>query len=65
VNGAGHTITAHDPGPGVPFSGAVLTNDPAGHTMTIEALTVRGTGFVVNCAPRCRPASSSMTLVAL
>ena len=50
VDGAGHTITAHDPGPGVPFSGAVLTNDPTGHSMTIEDLTIKGTGFAVICA---------------
>jgi Putative Ig domain len=45
VDGAGHTITAHDPGPGVPFDGGVLTNDPTGHSMNIEALTIKGTSF--------------------
>jgi hypothetical protein len=51
VNGAGHTITAHDPGPGVPFDGGVLTNDPTGHSMNIEDLTIKGTGFAVDgCA---------------
>jgi hypothetical protein len=47
VNGAGHTITAHDP-PGGNFSGAVLTN--AGSTMNIENLTIQGTGFATDCA---------------
>ncbi len=50
IDGADHTITAHDPGPGIPFSRAVLTNDPTGHSMTIENLTVLGTGFAVNCS---------------
>jgi hypothetical protein len=49
VDGSGHTITAHDPGPGVFFVGAVLTNDPAGHSMTIQNLTIKGTGFSTNC----------------
>jgi hypothetical protein len=47
VNGAGHIITAHDPGPGVPFSGGVLTN--AGTSMNIEDLTIEGTGFATIC----------------
>jgi hypothetical protein len=50
VDGAGHTITAHDPSPGVPFSGAVLTNDPASTSMAIEGLTIEGTGFEGICA---------------
>ncbi len=49
VNGAGHRITAHDPSPGVPFSGAVLTNDPSGTSMNIEDLTIEGTGFEGVC----------------
>jgi hypothetical protein len=48
LDGAGHTITAHDPGPGVPFSGGVLTN--AGTSMNIEDLAIMGTGFAVICA---------------
>jgi hypothetical protein len=51
LDGAGYTITAHDPSPGTPFSGAVLTNDPAGTSMAIEDVTVKGTGFEVSCAP--------------
>jgi hypothetical protein len=47
VDGAGHTVTAHDPGPGVPFSGGVLTN--AGTSMNIEDLTIEGTGFAIIC----------------
>jgi Putative Ig domain len=47
VDGAGHTITAHDPGPGVPFSGGVLAN--AGTSMNIEDLTIEGTGFAAIC----------------
>jgi hypothetical protein len=50
LNGAGHTIMAHDPGPGLPFSGSVVTNDPTGHTMNIENLTIQGTGFAVDCS---------------
>jgi Putative Ig domain len=46
VNGAGHTITAHDSGT-AHFSGAVLTN--AGTTMNTEDLTIQGTGFAVDC----------------
>ena len=42
LNGAGHTITAHDVTPGS-FIGAVLTN--AGTSMSIEDLTIMGTGF--------------------
>ena len=42
LNGAGHTITAHDVAPGS-FNGAVVTN--AGTTMTVENLTIMGTGF--------------------
>jgi hypothetical protein len=51
VNGAGHTITATDPSPGVSFIGAVLTNDPAGHSMTIENLTVQGTFVFTGSCP--------------
>jgi Putative Ig domain/Right handed beta helix region len=47
VDGAGHTITAHDPAGGN-FTGAVVTN--AGTSMTLKNLTVRGTGFAVSCA---------------
>jgi hypothetical protein len=47
LDGAGHTITAHDPGSGVPFSGGVLTN--AGTSMNIEDLTIQGTGFAPIC----------------
>jgi hypothetical protein len=52
VNGGGFTITARDPSPATSFSGAVLTNDPAGHSMTIENLTIQGM-FVFNgsCPP--------------
>ena len=46
LNGAGHTITAHDP-TGGNFSGAVLTN--AGTSMMIENLTIKGTGFATDC----------------
>ena len=48
VDGGGHTITAHDP-PSGNFSGAVLTNDPTGHSMVIQNLTIKGTGFAVAC----------------
>ena len=48
VDGGGHTITAHDP-PSGNFSGAVLTNDPTGHSMAIQNLTIKGTGFAVAC----------------
>ena len=49
VNGAGHVITAHDPGTGPSgvFEGPVVTN--AGATMTLKNLTVRGTGFAYGC----------------
>ncbi len=46
LNGAGFTITAHDP-TGGNFSGAVLTN--AGTSMTVENLTIKGTGFATDC----------------
>ncbi len=42
LNGAGHTITAHDVTPGS-FNGAVLSN--AGTSMNVENLTIMGTGF--------------------
>jgi hypothetical protein len=52
VNGAGHTITATDPSASVPFNGAVLTNDPTGHSMIIENLTIQGTfAFTGSCPP--------------
>jgi hypothetical protein len=47
VDGAGHTITAHDTTPGS-FNGAVLTN-PAPiqfEEMHVQNLTIKGTGFV-------------------
>ena len=48
VDGAGHTITAHDPPVGF-FTGGIITN--AGTVMNIQNLTVRGTGFAFNsCA---------------
>jgi hypothetical protein len=50
VDGSGHVISAHDPSPGVPFSGAVLTNDTSGTSMRIEDLTIKGTGFEGICA---------------
>ena len=44
LNGAGHTITAHDiTGTPGSFNGAVLSN--AGPSMSIEDLTIMGTGF--------------------
>ena len=43
VDGAGHTITAHDVSATVSFIGAVVTN--AGTSMHLRNLTVRGTGF--------------------
>ncbi len=46
VDGGGHTISAHDPAGGN-FSGAVLTN--AGTTMHIQNVTIKGTGFAVDC----------------
>ena len=48
LNGAGHTITAHDVTPGS-FNGAVLSN--AGTSMSIEDLTVMGTGFTQTQPP--------------
>ena len=50
LNGAGHTITAHDIA-GTPgsFNGAVLSN--AGTSMSIEDLTVKGTGFTQTQPP--------------
>ncbi len=50
VNGAGHTITAHDPAPGLFFVGAVLAN--SGTTMNLENLTIQGTTFATNCSPQ-------------
>src|ERR1700733_3222001 len=47
VDGAGHTITAHDPGPRAFFQGPVLTN--AGDSMSLQNLSVRGTGFAGTC----------------
>jgi hypothetical protein len=49
VNGAGHTITAHDPTTGG-FSGPVVTNAAGSTAMTITDLTIQGTGFAVDCA---------------
>jgi hypothetical protein len=49
VDGAGHTITAHDPGGGN-FTGPVLTNAAGATAMSITSLTIRGTGFAVDCA---------------
>ncbi len=50
LNGAGHTISAHDlvgtPGS---FNGAVLSN--AGTSMSIEDLTIMGTGFTQTQPP--------------
>jgi hypothetical protein len=48
VDGGGHIITAHDPLSGN-FGGAVLTNDPTGHSMSVQNLTIEGTGFAVAC----------------
>ena len=48
LNGAGHTITAHDVTPGS-FNGAVLSN--AGTSMNIEDLTIMGTGFTQTLPP--------------
>lgn len=48
VNGANHTITAHDP-VAANFVGGVVTNDPASHAMTVQNLTIRGTGFATGC----------------
>ena len=44
LNGAGHTITAHDVTP-ASFDGAVLSN--AGTSMNVEDLTIIGTGFTM------------------
>ena len=50
LNGAGHTITAHDiTGTPGSFNGAVLSN--AGTSMSIEDLTVMGTGFTQTQPP--------------
>jgi Putative Ig domain len=46
VNGAGHTITPHDPAGGN-FTGSVLIN--AGTSMNIENVTVKGGVFATNC----------------
>ena len=43
VDGAGHTITAHDVSDTVPFIGAVVTN--AGTSMHLSNLTIQGTDF--------------------
>ena len=48
LNGAGHTITAHDVTDGS-FNGAVLSN--AGTSMNVEDLTIRGTGFTQTQPP--------------
>jgi hypothetical protein len=48
LNGAGHTITAHDVTPGS-FNGAVLSN--AGTSMNVEDLTIMGTGFTQTQPP--------------
>ena len=48
VDGAGHTITAHDASPAALFKGAVVTNE--GPSMHLRNLTIRGTGFAVDCA---------------
>ena len=43
LNGAGHTITAHDVTPGTPsIDGAVLENATGGTSMSIENLTIMG-----------------------
>ena len=43
LNGAGHTITAHDVTPGTPsIDGAVLTNAAGATSMSIENLTIMG-----------------------
>ncbi len=49
IAGGGFTITAHDP-TGGNFNGAVLTNTGVGQSMTIENLTIQGSGFAVDCA---------------
>ena len=43
VDGAGFTITAHDPSATVSFIGAVVTN--AGTSMHLRNLTIQGAGF--------------------
>ena len=48
LNGAGHTITAHDVTDGS-FNGAVLSN--AGTSMNVEDLTIMGTGFTQTQPP--------------
>ncbi len=48
LNGAGHTITAHDVTPGS-FNGAVLSN--AGTSMNVEDLRIMGTGFTQTQPP--------------
>ena len=48
LNGAAHTITAHDVTPGS-FNGAVLSN--AGTSMNVEDLTIMGTGFTQTQPP--------------
>jgi parallel beta-helix repeat protein len=48
VDGAGHTITAHDPVGGF-FKGPVVTNASGATSMTLTDLTVRGTGFATDC----------------
>jgi hypothetical protein len=48
VDGHGHTITAHDPAGGN-FTGPVITNATGATKMTVENLTVKGTGFAVDC----------------
>jgi hypothetical protein len=47
LDGAGHTLTAHDP-PGGNFMGAVLSNNRM--WLDVENLTVEGTGFATNCS---------------
>ena len=47
VDGDGHTITAHDPSAGF-FTGPVVTN--AGAAINLANLTVKGTGFAINCS---------------
>ena len=50
LNGAGHTITAHDiTGTPGSFNGAVLSN--AGTSMNVEDLTIMGTGFTQTQPP--------------
>ncbi len=47
LDGANHTITAHDKSPTEPFKGAVVSN--AGVSMHLANVTVRGTDFATNC----------------